>query len=70
MTCLQEHCCSEANSLVPASENMDQLYMQCDHLTLLIQRGTCIKGLFWPPSRAKKLKIALHLFLLIGLLEE
>ena len=34
-----------------------------------LQRGKCIKGLFWPPLEPK-MKFAFHQFHLIGLLEE
>ena len=33
-------------------------------------KGTCIKGLIWPPMEPKKMKIAVHKFLSIGILEE
>ena len=40
-------------------------------VTILEQRGTCIKRLFWPPYEVKKkIKVALHKFLLISLLEQ
>ena len=32
----------------------------------IVERGTCIKGLFWPPLEPK-LKVAFHQFHLIGL---
>ena len=34
------------------------------------KRGTCIKRLFWPPLWGQKIKVALHKFLLISLLEQ
>ena len=37
--------------------------------TYFDQKGTCIKGLFWPPL-SQKLKVAFHQFHLVGLLEE
>ena len=37
---------------------------------VFIQRGTCIKRLFCPPYGVKKIKVALHKFLLISLLEK
>ena len=36
--------------------------------TVYTLRGTYIKRLFWPPYEVKKIKVALHKFLLISLL--
>ena len=41
-----------------------------DHVLCIIERGTCIKGLFWPPLELKRLKFAFHQYLLIGLLDK
>ena len=45
------------------------LIFNFDQQCIIDQRGMCTKRLFWPPYEAKKMKIALHKFLLISLLE-
>ena len=38
-------------------------------IDFILERGTCIKGLFWPPLE-QKTEDAFHQFYLVGLLEE
>ena len=46
--------CNAYNERVAAQDNM--LYTECklDYELFTMQRGTCIKRLFWPPYEVKK----------------